>query len=339
MANPINSIPRRSARASALALLSCTALACHTAGATSSTTAAAAVAASETGTASLPVKTSERPPARVSTESSESRPAPALADEVPCVLVTPSGNAYLVLRAGPARHDPALTWDVLYLAGHDAGELARPDAQDRLAVVARELVAAFAPMAEIGHIERLSITAMFGKPDAAGRVERLWFTRDAAGWHAAVAAGERGVTHVPPVQIALSRDPGEEASARDVAAEFISDVDRDDYDAAWARTSALAKAIVSRADFERTLEQLPDPDRDRDGDLYLTFVAAQRFLPGANMIAWVARETAVGRIVEMLSLRLDDDMTWRVADVAGLAAAPAPSAVVRRPAAEIGNTL
>jgi hypothetical protein len=47
---------------------------------------------------------------------------------------------------------------------------------------------------------------------------------------------------VPAVHAEVVRDPDEEAGARETAAEFITDADRADYDAAWAKTSARVKA-------------------------------------------------------------------------------------------------
>jgi hypothetical protein len=241
----------------------------------------------------------------------------------------PSGKAYLVLRSGPEQRDDALTWEVLYLAGDDASELARPDAQEALAAFAQDLLGAFSPIAELAQVGRLSVTAAFGKPGGSAATERLSFTRDAAGWHADASAAERAVAQFPTVDTEVARDPQEEASARDAAAEFISNADRADYDAAWAKTSARVKAMMSRADFERHLEGLPEPDGASERDIFVSFEArVKQFLPGASMMAWVARATAGGPVVETLELRLDDDMEWRISGVAELAPPPSESAVL-----------
>jgi hypothetical protein len=136
------------------------------------------------------------------------------------------------------------------------------------------------------------------------------------------------VAQVPAIDTPVVRDPNEEARARDAAAEFISDADRADYDAAWAKTSALVKAVISRAEFERRLAALPRADAGRDGKLYLAFSAAMdRFLPGAFMEAWLARESSDGVAIEALALRLDDDMEWRIAGVLKAIPARAPAVV------------
>jgi hypothetical protein len=123
------------------------------------------------------------------------------------------------------------------------------------------------------------------------------------------------------------RDRDEEASARDAAAEFLSGGDRADWDAAWSRTSARVKAVMSRVDFERRLSAMPHVDSAGGDRLYLSFAApGERFLPGALIDAWLARETADGPAVEALTLRLDDDLEWRVAGVLELTAGSAPTA-------------
>jgi hypothetical protein len=238
----------------------------------------------------------------------------------------PSGEAYFVLRAGPERLADGIAWDILYLAGYDGGaELGRPDAQDRLAAIAHDLLEAFRPIAELGQVDRFSVTAAFGKPGGSAAVERLWFRRDAATWHA--EAAERGSAQLPAVNADIAREPQEEASARDAATEFLADADRADYDAAWAKTSARVKAMMSRVEFERHLAAIRAVESDDDRKLFMSFsVPVERFLPGANMVAWVGRATEDGPAVETLELRLDDDMEWRVAGVVHLVAA-APSAM------------
>lgn len=296
----------RSARrvAVAAAILSCAAIACRT-------PAAGRAAAPESA-----------PPAA----EKESRPASIRLDGAPAVLVMPSGDGYLVLRAGPGQPADG-AWHVVYLAGDDAAALARPGAGARLASIARDFLEAFRPLAEVAQAKRLSVTAVFGKPGGEGAIEQSWFARDGRRWRADGAAS-RGVALVPRIEGPVVRDPDEEASARDAAAEFIWDADRADYDAAWARTSALVKAVMSRAEFERRLAALPRADGGGDGKLYLSFSApVDGFLPGAFMEAWLARESVDGVAIEALALRLDDDMEWRIAGVLQVSPARAPALV------------
>jgi hypothetical protein len=284
------------------------------------------IAACRTSTATGAAAPRTPAPAPVAVDAAESRAVVAL-DTPPRVVVMPSGNAYLVLGAGPEQRAGALTCDVLYLAGDSAGELALPDAQGRLALVASEFVAAFAPIIEVSHVDHMSVTAVFGRPGARATVQRLWFVRDVAGWRSEPAASEHGVAQFPRVVVSLVRDPLEEASARAAAAEFIADADRGDYDAAWARTSALVKATMSRVDFDRTLSQRATPNGDDGTDLYVSFAAPpDRFLPGAIMELWAAHQTAKGPVVETLAVRLDDDMEWRVVGIVQVARTPAPQA-------------
>src|SRR5690242_5150757 len=240
------------------------------------------------------------------------------------LIVTPSGHAYVVLNIEPQQRDGAIAGDILYLAGEDPVELARAGAQERLASAAREVVAAITPLLEVSPLQRVSIAAVFGKPGRSGIAERHWFTRQEGGWRAEARASERAAAQVPEVPASALRDAESEARAHAVAAGFISDADRSDYDAAWAKTSAVVKAAMSRADFDRSLAELARPRRD-DGAPYLCFpVAAGRFLPGTNVEAWLARETATGPIVEVLALRLDDDLQWRVAAVVEMTRTTAP---------------
>ena len=315
MANRIRRTPERRARAfvAPAAVLACVAISCRAptvASATSPVTGRTAEEAKQ----NLP---------RAPAAGAKERPAAEAAiDAQPRVVVMPSGEAYLVLRAGPERLADGIAWDVLYLAGYDGGaELARPDAQDRLAAIAHDLLEAFRPIAELGQVDRFSVTAAFGKPGGSAAVERLWFRRDAATWHADAAAAERGSAQLPAVDTDIAREPHEEASARDAAAEFIADADRADYDAAWAKTSARVKAMMSRVEFERHLAAIRAVESDDDRKLFMSFsVPVERFLPGANMVAWVGCATDDGPAVETLELRLDDDMEWRVSGVVQLVA-------------------
>jgi hypothetical protein len=139
---------------------------------------------------------------------------------------------------------------------------------------------------------------------------------------------------VPAFHDEIVRDREEERSARDAAAGFISDADNADYDAAWARTSALAKAMMSRVDLERVLAPMAHVGSAGDPTLYLSYSAPPgRILPGAFMEAWLVRDTVGGPIVDSLVLRFDDDLEWRVAGMLELTTAPAPSVLPAMPVA------
>jgi hypothetical protein len=318
MANTIRRTPTRRARAlmATAALLASVAAACR-----------APTLASATSPRTVPpggeAKQNDR--ADTAAGTGEHGAAAAAIEAPPRVVVMPSGEAYLVLRAGLEQVADGIVWDVLYLAGYDPAELAPPDAQGRLAAFAQDLLEAFRPIADLAQVDRFSVTAAFGKPGGSAVVERLWFRRDAATWRADAAAAERGAAQLPKVETDVAREPREEASARDAAAGFISDTDRADYDAAWEKTSARVKAMMSRVEFERHLAAIRAVESDDERKVFVSFsVPVERFLPGANMVAWVARTTDDGPAVETLELRLDDDMEWRVSGVVQLIA-PAPS--------------
>ncbi len=300
---------------SAAALLAFAAVACR-----------APVAAREASPVTAPAASPEAvsvtaPPPTA--ESQQGRLAPVAVDVSPGVLVTPSGNAYLVLRAGADQVGDGLVWGVVYLAGTDAAELAHPEAEARLASIARDLLDAFRPLAETARAKSLLVTAVFGKPGATGAIAQLRFTRDEGRWRADGNVARRAVAPVPPVDIEVVRDRDEEASARVAAAEFLADSDRADYDAAWARTSAVVKAVMSRTEFERHVTALSGA-RPR-GELYLSFsTSVERFVPGVFMVAWLALDTAEGPGVQAVVLRLDDDLEWRVAGLATATAFPDP---------------
>ena len=257
-------------------------------------------------------------------------PAPTTieVDARPTVLVTPSDDAYLVLRAVPERRADGLALDVVYLAAADVAELARPERSRRLAASARDLVRAFGTIAEVAQAKRVSVSAVFGAPAGAAEVHRLVFTREPAGWRQEEAEGPDAAARLPPFSAEVVRDPAEEAGARRAAEAFISDVDRADYDAAWTKASAVVKAAMSRVEFQRRLDALPRAG-DESGEVpYISFsLPMLRFLPGALIVAWIERATAVGTALEMLVLRLDDDMEWRVAGIAELTEATAASAM------------
>ena len=130
---------------------------------------------------------------------------------------------------------------------------------------------------------------------------------------------------VPPLPVNVRREPAEEGGAREIAREFLLDVDRADLDAAWQLSSAVVKATVSRAAFDRQLQALPaaSPGPERR-ELCWSFAAAGAgFIPGAVRDGWFARATAAGDALEAVQLRLDDDMTWRVASLRALKRDPA----------------
>lgn len=301
----------RSARGAALGLLSLVALACRT-----------------------PTAGTRPPgPERLAVPSAPSErvsPPPVALDAPARLLVMPSGKAYLVLRVGPEEASGESTYGVLVLASLDAGDAQRSDTPDRLVVAARELVRAYGPIADAGGFSRLAVTAMFGTPGEKGVALRLTFTRSAESWDAPID-GERSAVMIPRVETELTRYPDEETNARRSAIAFISDIDHRDYDPAWARTSAFAKVLLSRADFERNLRRLPARDAGQVHELTLSIpLSAGPFLPGVTMVAWEGRATAVGPTVEMLVLRLDDDVEWRVSDVIEWGPALEPLVLTRR---------
>jgi hypothetical protein len=184
MANTIHRIPRRNDRASAAAaaLLCCATIACRTPSASST---------------SGPVSA---PPAA---EAKQTRPAATAVEAQPRAVVMPSGKAYLVLRSGPEQRVDTLTWEVLYLAGHDASEPARPDAQEGLAAVARDLLRAFSPIAELAQVGRLSAGSRRARARTCHRARRRRAARRA---RACVLGGEReGIDVHGPVAVGSTR--------------------------------------------------------------------------------------------------------------------------------------
>lgn len=263
----------------------------------------------------------------VAAAAGESRLAPPAVQARPVILVMPSGDAYLVLGAGLEERSGGDAWNVLYVAGDDPAALGRPETGARLASIASDLVDAFHPIAELAKVKRLSVAALLGKPGASGAIEQRWYARDGRGWRADGAPRDYAVEQVPAIDGQGVRDRQEEAAARDVATEFMSDAGRADYDAAWARTSAFVKATMSRAEFDRYLAAMRPVDAAHDARLYLAFPATGRFLPGSLMEAWFARDAVDGAGVQALTLRLDDDMEWRVVGLVDVSAAPPPPVV------------
>lgn len=244
----------------------------------------------------------------------------------PLLVVMPSGDAHLILGSAPSRRDDHVVWDVVYLAEGTAAARDEPGDRERRAVVARELLEAFRLLAEVAHADQLTVTAVLGRPGARGAAERHGFDRRSGDWRADGAPSWLVVPRVPSVVPDVVRDPDAEDRAREAAAAFLLDADRADYDAAWERTSPLAKAVMSRAEFERRLAS-SSAARPVGTAPYLAFPApASPFLPGAFIEAWITRESPRGASVETLTMRLDDDMEWRVAGVAKLTTARPPVA-------------
>jgi hypothetical protein len=307
--------------AAAAALLACAAVACHAPGAArGAAPAGAPPAADPKGSRPAPLEVAASAPGA----GVEAPPRAVAMDARARILVMPSGATYLLLGAGPAQLGDAVAWDVLYQAGREPEDLVRPDAEAGRASAAHELFEAFRPLAEFAHLEHLSITAMFGEPGGSGALEQRWFARDAGRWRADGVPRRLAVAQVPAFDVGGARDPDEEERARDAAAQFISDADRADYDAAWSRTSALAKAELSRTEFDRRLAARPHADTAGDPKLYLVFSApASRFLPGSFVEAWIVRESADGFCIEALVMRVDDDFEWRVAGLVQVSVPPA----------------
>jgi hypothetical protein len=317
--------PRLVAAVATLALLSSGALACGAPRASGKAGPAAAppgVVAGANRTASVAAGGHGAGP-----DPGESRAAPSSVQTRPVVLVMPSGEAYLVLGLGPDPRSGADVWSVVYVAGDDPGALELPETRARLASMALDVVGALHPLAELANAERLSVAALFGKPRASGAVELRWYARDGGRWSADGSPRRYAVEQVPAFDGQVVRDRDEEAAARGAAADFMSDARRADYDAAWERTSAFAKATMSRAEFDRHVAAMRSVDATGDAALYLSFPATDRFLPGAFVEAWLAPDAADGSGVQALTLRLDDDMEWRVAGVVDVSSAPSPPAL------------
>lgn len=294
---------------------------------------------------SAPAAAHRRPPALPTSTAAPVTPSPVAAGEPPVatsstltespdpwddlrplLLVLPSGDAHLILGSGPSRRDGHVIWDVVYLAEGAAAAEDDPGHGDRRAAVARELLEAFRLLAEVAQAEQLSVTAVLGRPGAHGAAERYGFDRRSGEWRADEAPSWLAVPRVPAVVPGVVREPEAEGRARDAAVAFLLDADRGDYDAAWERTSPLAKAMVSRVEFERRLASSSAAPPVETAP-YLAFPApATPFLPGAFIEAWITRESPGGASVETLTMRLDDDMEWRVAGVASLTLTRSPAA-------------
>lgn len=310
MNNATQRIIRNVAGGAAAALLACTSIACRT---------------------PVAPRSAAPPSSPPAVDTKQDGPAPLAVD--PRVVLTPSGGAYLVLRADPEQTEDGVAFTVMYHTGGDAEAPNQPGAEADLALAAGELLEAFGPLANVVQAERLTIVAISGKPGGHGAIEQRVFVRDARRWRPDGPARRRALPQVPTSDAGMMvRDRDEETSARDAAAKFISDADRADFDAAWARTSALAKAATSRAEFERHLAPLRHADAAGEAKLYLSIAApAYRFLPGSFMEAWVEREAEGGSRIQVLALRLDDDLEWRIASFLEIAPRPARSVTSARP--------
>jgi hypothetical protein len=273
--------------------------------------------------APVPSAASEPPVATTSTLADAPDPRE---DPRPLLVVMPSGDAHLILGSAPSRHDDHVVWDVVYLADGGAAAQGDPGERGQRAAIARDLLDAFRLLAEVAASDRLSVTAVLGKPGVRGDAEQYRFERRGQEWRAEGAPSWFTVPRVPLIVPDVVRDHDAEDRAREAAIAFLLDADRADYDAAWERTSPLAKAVMSRAEFERRLASSGGA-RPVGTAPYLAFPApASPFLPGAFIEAWITRESPRGASVETLTMRLDDDMEWRVAGVAKLTKARPPVA-------------
>jgi len=246
----------------------------------------------------------------------------------PRLLVTPAGGAFLLLGAGPLQAFGRSAWSVTYAAAPDRSAAVGSDARQQLSIVADILFGTYRLLAETEGLDLVSVTALFGAPGGSGLAEQIWYRRDERGWQA-TAPQERPIPVVPSLSVNVEREPSEEGGARASAREFLLDVDRADYDAAWQLSSAVVKATVSRAVFERQLQALPtaSPEPARQ-ELCWSFPATGGgFIPGAELEVWFTRATAAGGALEAVRLRLDDDMTWRVASLRALQRDPASQPV------------
>lgn len=271
----------------------------------------------------VPSAASEPPAATTSTLADAPDPRE---DPRPLLVVMPSGDAHLILGSAPSRRSDHVVWDVVYLAEGTAAAQGEPGHSERRAAIAHELLEAFRLLAEVAQADQLTVTAVLGRPGAQGAAEQYVFDRRSGDWRADGAPSWLAVPRVPLIVPDVVRDPDAEDRAREAAVAFLLDADRADYDAAWERTSPLAKAVMSRAEFERRLAS-SSAARPVATAPYLAFPApASPFLPGAFLEAWITRESPRGASVETLTMRLDDDMEWRVAGVAKLTKARPPVA-------------
>ncbi|HYS79849.1 MAG TPA: hypothetical protein VEM76_04035 [Anaeromyxobacteraceae bacterium] len=246
--------------------------------------------------------------------------APALlVESSPRLLVTPAGGAFLLLGAGPLQAFGRGAWSITYAAAPDRSAAAGAVARQRLGAAADILFGTYQLLAEAEGLDLVSVTALFGAPGERGLAEQIWYRRDQLGWKA-TAPLERPIQVVPSQPASVGRELAEEGGAREIAREFLLDVDHADYDAAWQLSSAVVKATFSRAAFERQLRALPtaSPAPTRQ-ELCWSFPATGGgFIPGAELEVWFARATAAGGALDAVRLRLDDDMTWRVASLRAL---------------------
>ncbi len=255
--------------------------------------------------------------------------APSLPVEAsPRLLVTPAGGAFLLLGAGPLQAFGRGAWSVTYAAAPDRSAAVGTEGRQRLAAAADILFGTYRFLAETEGLDLVSVTALFGAPGGSGVAEQIWYRRDERGWQA-TAPQERPIPVVPSLPVNVGREPSEEGGARESAREFLLDVDRADYDAAWQLSSAIVKATVSRAVFERQLQALPTtvPEPTRQELCWSFPVTGGGFIPGAELEVWFTRATAAGGALEAVRLRLDDDMRWRVASLRALQRDPASQPV------------
>ncbi|BDG09996.1 DUF4019 domain-containing protein [Anaeromyxobacter paludicola] len=262
----------------------------------------------------------EAPPAAASAPG----PAAPAATEAPryavepaaTLLVLASGRAFLLLGAAPiagSQGEPELS--LSYLAASDPAPPADPGAAARLASAAQALFEAFRSQAEADGHRAVTVSAVFGRTGAPGTVAHLRFTRQGARWEQG-ALEQLAAARLPPLPLEVERAAEAERAGAAAAEKFVDDVDHVEIDAAWAATSAVVKAVTSRATFENQLLDLVARRGVAKGrhPLFYRYVASARApIPGSEMLVRFESQVEAGRVVEEVRLRLDDDQEWRVA--------------------------
>jgi hypothetical protein len=227
----------------------------------------------------------------------------------PRLLVTPDGGAYLVLAAGPVKVGPRLAWSVAYVAAPDRGVATAPGTDERLRRAADALFRSQRLLAELAGVDLFSVNALFGAPGERGVSLELTYARGADAWHASPTVFSDEVAETPMLPARLDRDPPEESSAVEVALRFLEHVDQREFDAAWDLSSAVVKATMSRVSFEQQLGAVAQRDAAAQRQEAFHSFAPGAFIPGASFEIVFERPQALEAIV----LRLDDDMSWRIA--------------------------
>jgi hypothetical protein len=257
------------------------------------------------------------PDARAAAEPTCGALAAYVVEPRPSLLLTPDGGAYLVLGAGLVQLGSEPAWSIAYLASPDAAAASAPGTGDRLRAAADALSSAQRLVAEAAGATLLSVTGVLGTPGEHGTAEQFVYARRAAGWERVSGPVRGDVRSIPPLPSGAERDPYGEAAALRVAVEFLGDVERADFDAAWALSSAVVKATTSRASFAEQLRILDGRAASRRRrELYRSFpLSARSFIPGSELEVWFERGGADRPSLETVQLRLDDDQEWRVASI------------------------